>query len=143
MAFSRVFRIESCHNGLGPYQNLQHQIQDVLFLDMLQRHIEDIDGHPSYVFDELVRFPKRYEGVDDVYSISDINEYHFGFQSLTKLRAWFTDHDLSVLHQHGFNLVVYESESQESVYYSKQIAFKKQNAKIFLKQNLISLIRKT
>lgn len=145
MSFARVFRIESCHNGLGPYQNRKHKITDESFLDMLSRHSGpcSIEAHPSFYFDSLKRYPKRYEGLDDAYDIPDLLEYSFGFNSLPQLRNWFTDTDLGILHANGFNLVVYESESQETIYYGKQIAFKKQNAKIFLKQNLISLIRKT
>lgn len=142
MSYARVFRIESCHNGLGPYQNRDHQITDESFLELLQRHT-GVNTHPAFYFDSLKRYPKRYDGLDDVYDIPDILEYSFGFNSLPPLRNWFTDTDLGILHANGFNLVVYESESQETIYYSKQIAFKKQNAKIFLKQNLISLIRKT
>lgn len=143
MSTCRVFRIENCQQK-GPYKSAA--VDQVLDLKlMVNRHSKELETHPPAYQDRLVRINQKL-GVtnsEDAYRLVDYlrDLYFFGFSSIKQLRDWFTEEELVLLQKNNFNLTVYTVSKDELVVMAKQVIFKKSNAKILFKQNLISLTR--
>lgn len=143
MSVCRVFRVENCAQE-GPYRtDLIDQVPALK--EMMLRHGEETDTHPTVHQDRLVRINKELDitNPDDAYHLVDYMRgiYFFGFSSIKQLKDWFTEEELVLLQNNNFNLTVYTVSKDELVVMAKQVIFKKSSAKVLFKQNLISLTR--
>lgn len=138
-SLSRIYRIEHCQTGNGPYQNLA--TADVDLLAMVERHSKDDELHPVYTEDVFVKGCGICPDREYLESLTELHAWCFGFRTMYQLRSWFTDEELSTLHHHGFNLVVYELRADSYCNLRKQSVFNKKEAIVAFKQNVISLIR--
>lgn len=136
----RVYRLEHCVSGKGPYQNVPST--DIAWNEMLQVHSADSLNHPCISNDVLVRGTIALPSTEHLADEMEVDpSWSFGFYSMGQLRRWFTDDELRLLHSKGFNLVIYQSSNDECLTFKKQVVFNKQTASIEFKQNLISLVR--
>lgn len=136
----RVLRLEHCQTSLGPYQNIPSANAE--WKEMFWKHSEDFLNHPCLKKDKLVRATIGLPTLEYLIDEMEVDSaWHFGFNSMTQLRNWFTDDELKLLHSNGFNLVVYQSSNDDCLSFKKQVVFNKRNATIEFKQNLISLVR--
>ena len=66
----------------------------------------------------------------------------FGFSNLKQVKDWFNTDELLALQKFGFNLVVYETNTDNVIKFRRQsILLKLDKAKILWKQNLESLVK--
>ena len=138
-SLSRIYRIEHCLTGNGPYQTLA--TADVDLLAMVERHANDSKSHPVYTEDTFVKGCSLCPDSEYLDTLTEFHGWNFGFRTMFQLRSWFNDDDLLVLHRNGYNLVVYELYSDGYCNLRKQSVFDKSKATVAFKQNVISLIR--
>lgn len=138
-SLSRIYRIEHCLTGNGPYQNLA--TADVDLLAMVERHANDSKSHPVYTEDTFIKGCSLCPDSEYLDSLIEFHGWSFGFKTMYQLRDWFSDTELAILHHHGFNLVVYELNSDSACNLRKQSVFDKKKANVAFKQNVISLIK--
>lgn len=151
ITLSRVYRIEHYQSGLGPYIHTHQNrkecsglLQGLVFNNEktpplhLDRYMDgDRNGTIAYKANKasitcrLKDFREK-EGLDLI----------FAFQNMIQVRNWFGEEELRLLHEHGFNLVVYETHRTNLLTYEKQsVILKKNLATVLWKQNIISLLK--
>lgn len=101
----RIFRLED-KNGYGPYRDIKNE-------DIIENN-ED-ERHPIVKVSCLVNFVRKME-----YKESDI---FFGFDSIEKLKEWFSEEVLSVLLNRGYKIFEYKVPIKYNKCFDKQFIF--------------------
>ena len=151
ITLSRVYRIEHYQSGLGPYIHTHQNRKECSGL--LRGLILNNEKTPPLHLDRYMDGVRNVAVAEEAkkaslcYKIKSFREkenldFLFAFQNLVQVRNWFGDDELRLLHEHGFNLVVYETHRTNLLTYEKQsVLLKKSKSTLLWKQNIVSLIK--
>lgn len=138
---STLYRIEHYQSGKGPYYHATTDSYPSDLRNMLN-NISVKNNDPTLLQDKLKRGCELFQSCgNNADMFLQKHKWHFAFKTLFQLRKWFSDEDLQILHKHGFNLVLYETRTDNIVSFKSQSLFCKDKATLLFKQNVISLVR--
>lgn len=148
---TRVFRIEHCTSELGPYHHVHKHFKECTDLFSALSLAED--KTPPLHIDRICKNHHTVDLTKEIVVCSENNllahfkkkheiDMLFGFSTITQIRKWFTDKELRALHEHKFNIVVYETTRANILLFEKQaVMLRKDDAELVWKQNIISLLK--
>ena len=149
--YARVMRIEHNESNLGPYHQV-HKFPETHF-DLFKHLVLEEKKTPPLHEDTPLANKHTKHLVDDLLDCSIQNllsvfkknnnvDMLFGFSNLKQVKDWFNTDELLALQKFGFNLVVYETNTDNVIKFRRQtILLKLDKAKVLWKQNLESLVK--
>lgn len=149
--YARVMRIEHNESNLGPYHQV-HKFPETHF-DLFKHLVLEEKKTPPLHEDTPLANKHTNHLVGDLLDCSVQNllsvfkknnniDMLFGFSNLKQVKDWFNTDELLALQKFGFNLVVYETNTDNVIKFRKQIILLKlDKAKVLWKQNLESLVK--
>lgn len=140
----KIYRIEDS-NGYGPYRGSDESY------NLIKHHENTSSKRPT--FGDDYRLTVNKSSVDEIgISLTDLiermDDYVFGFSSITQLRNWFNDTDILRLSEVGFDVVEYDLNVEDKldvIQLTKQIIFRndlehKSHKKLFVIKDLVENI---
>lgn len=149
LCYYRCMRIEKVKTNKGPYDQKDPEVLSAFAshsLDTGQPSITEDTYLASSSLNHLVpSFIEYLNNKGDLHMEVNplfLKEFKFAFRNLYQLKSWFSNEDLKLLHDLGYNLVVYKTDRKSLLVFNRQLVVLdcQNNLELLWRQNLSSLI---
>lgn len=129
---SRVLRIEHFQSKLGPYINFKGRDKNELLSSTkkINKPLSPLDD--KLLTECNISIVKKAQRLKTSVSC---------FKNLSHLKKWFTNEELTILHELGYTLRVYETPRENIVFFKKQaVVLNKDTLDLLWTQSLLHLV---